>query len=331
MQNFYRSLLYELMIFISFVIFFHFTDYKMFNKSNALSMMISITSIIVAIIITFIFSKLFSEKTIKVERKREIDELAIKITYLRRIAFHIRGMHKFWIIGKSNAKSVIDSKYKELLYEEYRGYDGYKKYDYNEKQKINEEIHGSIGQSYLALKGLEDGGNRYSFYDEVNPQNYTLDDIQKYNDYVSSFGYFIDSSDSSKVNFNNVSSYEMNFIDELYLKITGKPINKMNYNCEIKELFSSFEAVIFKKHYYLTSLNSDNYPGVFKKSFNNMFVFIILLIISLIVYIIDLDLILSFVFSISLLSIFIANTVDLVFITRQSIKSELTVNEIFKI
>lgn len=331
MQNFYRYLLYELTFFFSFIIFLHFSDYKTFNKSETLSIMISITSIIVAIIITFIFSKLFSEKTIKVERKKEIDELSIKITYLRRIAFHIRGMHEFWKIGKSAAKSVIDNKYKKLLYEEYRGYDGYKNYEYDEWKKIDRDIFGTIGQSYLALKGLEDGHNTYSFFVEVNPQNYSLEDIERYKEYASSFWSFLDRSDTSTVNFDNVSTYEMNFIDELYFKITGKQINKKDYTSEIKELLSYFDAVIFEKHYYLTSLNSNNYPIVFKKSFNNMLIFIILLITSLIVYVIDLGLILSFLFSISLLSLFIANTIDLIFITRQSIKLELTVNEIFKI
>ena len=331
MKDFYRILLYEVTFFSTIIIFLCLTDYQSFNKTESLGILISITSIIIAIIITFLFSKLFSEKTIKVERKKEIDELAIKITYLRRIAFHIRGMHDFWEIGKSNAKSIIDNKYKKLLYEEYRGYDGYKNYDYDSWVIINKEIHETIGQSYLALKGLEDGQNTYSFFLEFNPQNYSLDDIVRYKEYAGSFWSLLDRSDKTIVNFDRVSSYDLNFIDELYFKITGKQINKADYRSEIKELLSYFDSEIFEKHYYLTKLNSDNYPLVFRNSFNNMLIFLVLLILSLILYVINLNPLISFLTAIGLLALFISNTIDLIIITVQSIKLELTVNEIYRI
>jgi hypothetical protein len=331
MRNFDRLSIYLISFFTSLVIFLCFGDYRTFDKTDTLSLMISVISIIVAIIITFLFSKLFSEKSIKIERKKEIDELSIKITNLRRIAFHIRGMHEFWKIGKSNAKSVIDYKYKKLKFEEYRGYDGYHKYEHDDWKKIDDEISGTIGQSYLALKGLEDGQNTFSFFAEFNPKNYSLEDVARYQDYAGSFWSFLDRSSSERVNFNNVSRYELNFIDELFFKIVGRQINKADYISEIKELLSSFESEIFQKHYYLTQLNSDNYPSIFKNSFNNMLIFILLLIFSLILYVIAFDQIMSFSVSVILLSLFISNTIDLLIITINSIKSELSVNEIYKI
>src|SRR5690606_37763244 len=112
-----------------------------FNKKVILEILISIVSIIVAIIVTYLFSKLFAEKTIRVERKKEIDELSLKITYLRRIAYHIRGLHEFWKFKEHvNIKSAIDNKYKTLTYEEYRQYEEPKKFTYDEWVIVDKEI-----------------------------------------------------------------------------------------------------------------------------------------------------------------------------------------------
>jgi hypothetical protein len=331
MGNFYRILAYEVTFFISSTIFILFTDYKTFDKTDTLSTMISVISIILAIIITYLFSKLFSEKTIKVERKKEIDELSKKITYFRRIAFHIRGMHEFWKFKEANIKSAVDHKYPELTYEQFRSYPGHEIFNYEELDEIDKKIYGTCGQAYLALKGLEDNDNSFSFFVEFNPQNYSLDDIERYKDYSSSFWYLLDRSDKAIVNFNGVSKYSLKFIDELYFKITRTNINKEDYRGSIKELFSHYDSEIFEKHYYLTKLNSDNFPSVFKNSFINMLVFLILLIVSLFLYVIDFNVKLNFLSSIFLLSLFISNTIDLILITFQSIKSDLNVTDIYKL
>lgn len=333
MKNFYRILTYELSLIFSFLIFINFTDYDKFNKTDTLSTMISVISIILAIIITYLFSKLFSEKTIKIERKKEIDELSKKITYLRKIAFHIRGMHEFWKFKDINIKSRLDHKYSELTYERYRGLvlKDEKEFTYEESSKIDEDIYGTSGQAYLALKALEDGENSFVFFSEFNPKNYSLEDIGRYIEYAGSFWYLLDRSDKDTVNFNNVNKYNLKFIDDLYLKITGNQINKEDYRKSIKDLFSHFNSEIFEKHYFLNNLNSDNFPPIFKSSFYNMLVFLILLILSLFVYVIDVNNIFNYLASITLLSLFISNTIDLILITMQSIKTELNVTDIYKI
>lgn len=332
MIKFYRVLIYEVSFSFFLWVFLKYTDHKTFDKNATLTLMISVIAIIVAIIITFLFSKLFSEKSIRVDRKKEIDALSIKITYLRRIAYHIRGMHEFWKIGDSNAKSVIDYKYKRLSYEEYRGgYNGYKEWDYDDWKKMNKEIYAEIGQAYLALKGLEDGQNEFSFFTEFNPQNYSLDDVARYQVYAGSFWSLLDRSDADKVNFNRVSGYEKKFIDDLFFKIVGRQINKGDYRQEIKDLLSSFDSEIFEKHYFLNKLNSDVYPSPFKVSFNNMLIFLAILVCSVVMFTINTDQIVSYFFTLFFLSLFISNTIDLVYITRNSIKSELEVNDIYKI
>ncbi|MDB5276166.1 MAG: hypothetical protein JWR61_1121 [Ferruginibacter sp.] len=220
-----------------------------------------------------------------------------------------------------------------MLFEEYRGYEGpkFRKFTYTEISDIDQQIFGSDGQGYLALKALEDNENDFSFYTEFNPKNYSLSDIARYKEYTNSFWYFLDRSDRDVYNFQRVHRYHLNFIDELYLKITGNPINQTDYRKDMKDLFSSFDEGVFEKHYYLSNLNSNIFPDIFKINFLNMLVFLILLIFSLLFYAIQLNDILTYKITLFILSLFIANTTDLIAIVYQSIKHELDVKEVFKI
>lgn len=242
-----RMFIYPIMTLICFWVFLKYTDIEKFEKKEILSILISVISIIIAIIVTYLFSKLFAERAIKIERKKEIDLLSTKITYLRRIAFHIRGLHEFWKFNSVNIKSILDHKYKKLTYEEYRGYDvpGHRKFSYEKSTKISKDIYGTNGQAYLALKGLEDGENSFSFFSEFNPKNYSIEDIDRYKEYAGSFWYLLDRSSDNTVNFLGCSKYCMERIDELYYKIIGKQIDSGNYKKELKDLFSEFDSVIF--------------------------------------------------------------------------------------
>ena len=87
-----------------------------YNRTQV-SNLITTISVLIAIIITYLFSKLFSEKSIRIDRKKDIDDLAKRLTYLRRIAFHLIGMHEFWKFNGFYPKSVIDTKYPDLTWE----------------------------------------------------------------------------------------------------------------------------------------------------------------------------------------------------------------------
>lgn len=333
-NNFFRLPIYVLVLTLSYFIFLKNIEESEFNKKEVLSILISVISIIIAIIVTYLFSKLFAEKAVRIERKKEIDELSLKITFLRRIAHHIRTLHEFWNFKDVNIKSIIDRAYPDLLYEEYRGYTipGIKKLTYDEISEIDKNIYGTDGQAYLALKGLEDNADNFSFYFEVNPQNYTLNDIVRYKEYAGSFWYLLDKSDDSIVNFNGINNYWLDNISELYFKIRGKQIDEKNYKSQIKDLFTEFDNIYFDKHYYLNSLNSDVFPAPFKSSFGNMLIFVVLLIASLFVYIINLGhQNCEVLIAVFLVSAFIANTADLVLLTLKSIKNELRISEVFKL
>lgn len=330
-MNKYRPIIFPIISFICFYILFKTVNLNSFKKEEIVSTLISVISIIIAIIVTYLFSKLFAEKTIKIERKKEIDVLANKITYLRRIAFHIRGMFNFWKFDQTSIKSIIDNNFPDLTYEQFRSYEGHKKYEYEELMEIDEKIYGTDGQAYLALKGLEDGDSSFSFYSEFNPRNYTLDDIARFKDYAGSFWYFLDRSSDEIYSFDSEKRYWLENIDELYYKITNKPIDQSNYRKSIKDLLTEFDSIIFEKHYYLTSINESKKFDLFKSSFYNMSIFLTLLVLSIFVYMIDFTNLNSLLFTTILVSLFVANTLDLVLLTAYSIKSELNINEFYSV
>lgn len=328
-----RILIYAFTTATCIWVFYQFTNLENLDKKEILSILISVISIIIAIVVTYLFSKLFADKAIRIERKKEIDILSRKITYLRRIAFHLRGMHKFWQFKDVNIKSIIDRRYKELTYEAYRGnsLSGQKEYTYEEISKIHEEIYGTDGQAYLALKGLEDGENSFSFFSEFNPRNYSLNDITRYKEYSGSFWYFLENSSDDIVNFEGLSRYWLSKIDELFYKIKGRQVDGENYKKELKDLLQEYDSIIFEKHYFLTSSNSEKLPRFYVKGLSNMMVFLTLLVVSVFTFVLNLSQPVSYTLTIMLLSVFVANTVDLTLITFQSIKSELEVDEIYKI
>ena len=194
---FYRILFFIISFVSSFSIFYNFTKPNNFDKKEVLSTLISTISIIIAIIVTYLFSKLFAEKSIKIERKKDIDLLSKKITYLRQIASYIKSLHNFWKFNDVNIKSAVEKNYPSLTYEEYRGYESpnIRQYTYEEKIIIDEKIYGSSGQAYLAIKGLIDNESPFLFISEFNPTNYSVDDIFRYQEYANSFWYLLDRSD----------------------------------------------------------------------------------------------------------------------------------------
>lgn len=298
-----------------------------FDKKEILSLLISVISIIIAIVITYLFSKLFAEKSERIQRKAEIDLLSHKITAFRKIAFHIRGFHDFWKFGKNNIKSKMDHKYNHLVYEDLRN----DKYSYDELTPVIRDVGETAIQAYLGLKGLENNENSFGFFQSFNPKNYSLDEIARFEYYTNSFWYLLDRSSDNIVNFNNVSRYSLDFIDELYFEITSKKINQDEYKRDLKELFGHFETEIYQKHYYLSRLNSTSIPKVFISSLLNMLIFILTLISGIFIFIADFDSLKEYLFTMLIVSLFIANTFDLLILTITSLKSELKINEFYKI
>lgn len=320
-----RVIVATIVAIVSLGILVNNTDINNLKTNEVLSLLISVASIIVAIIVTYIFSKLFAEKSERIQRKYEIDRLAYKITALRKIAFHINGMHDFWDYSKT--KSLVDSKYKDLKYEHIRD----ESIEYNDLVKILEEIGETSGQAYLALKGLQNEEHTFNFFREFAPQNYSVNDIDRFKEYAGSFWYLLDRSDKTKVNFNRVNKHSMNFIDKLFFQITGRQINQSDYRSEIKDLFTYFDSEVFEKHRYLTVLNTRIFPPVFLSSLINMFLFVLIMVVAFISFVSNFSLIINYWITIYLSVSFISVTTDLISIIVISLKRELKVDDFYDV
>lgn len=323
--KYFRIIIFIIIFIIYSILLSLFTKINQFNKQTILTTIIYVIAIVVAIIVTYIFNKLFSEKNIRIERKKLIDELSIKVTYLRRIAFHIRGLYEIWKINSKNIKTIIEKNYPNLTYHEFRN-----NLNYDQFEKINEDISDIIGQSYLALKGLENNEESINFFSEFNPKNYSLQEIINFREFTSSFWYLLDKTDEHVINFNKENKHWLNFIDDLYFKILKRKIDKVNFRNDIKELFAYFENEIYDKFYYLTELNKKRIPFILELSMTNLFNYIIILMCSLFFLITNYSLDFEFRITIILVSLFFSNTIDLILIIYVSLNKELEINEILK-
>jgi len=301
------------------------TNYITFDRKQILNLLVTTISIIVAIIITYLFSKLFSEKAERVQRKIIIDDLSYKLTSFRNIAFQLMGFNSFWEASKFNPKSKIDYNYKWLTYEIFR-----EGLEYEEFLKIRNDIGESVGQAYLGLKGLLTNDSTFEFFRTFKLRNYSLVELDSFKKYIGSFWTFLDRADV-KFTFDNEGKFDKDLVDQNFIKIMNRKIDRENFRQEIKDLFSYFDGEIIQKLYYLTSLNSKIFSVTFSNIFFNLLISMIILIVSLIVFSIDVNALQSYLITVFLVGLFIANTFDLAVIIFFSIKKELVIKDFYKI
>jgi len=78
-------------------------------------------------------------------------------------------------------------------------------------------------------------------------------------------------------------------VDKNFIKIMNRSMNMKVFRKEIVELFNNFSDEIIVKIYYLTKLNSTIFSKTFRQIFSNLFISIIIMTISLLLYIIEIE------------------------------------------
>ncbi len=287
--------------------------------------MVSVTSITLAILVTFFFSKLFAERQDRIQRKATIDEYSKKVTALRRIAHRIKGDHKFWEFAPT-AKSKLDSKYTSLTVEQFRSLE-YEKYS-----SITEELKGELApQAYMALRGLEnEEQSDFEFYRSFKLENYSLTEIANFQEYCGFFWAFCDEY-KSNLTFSNTSSFQLNPIREDFMKIMGRKIDEDNFLKEIMNLFSEFQEKILPEMYYLTEQNQRKLEYHFMWTIINLIVYIVIMISSIVLFFQPICLWVKTSILMVLTSLLIVNTVDLIVGLFMSIPRELNIKAFYKI
>jgi len=321
-----RAILFIAITLISINIFYSYTTPIEFEKKEILSILISSISIIIAIIITYLFSKLFTEKTERIQRKSEIDFLSHKITSFRKLAFQIKNFNQFWRFGEKDVKQIIERKYSNLKY----GDIAENKLKYENLKIIISDVGERALQGYLGIKGLENNENTFKFYQTFTPTNYSLEEIQRFEEYTYVFWVMLDKSSKEIVNLNKENSESLKMLDDLFNEITNREIDKENYNKEIQNIFEEFRSEIFPKHHYLTRLNTVKIPELFLSSLINILIFIVLLFSSLFLFVVNLNPNTEYVLSLLIVSLFVANTVDILIMITSAIYYELNIKEFYK-
>lgn len=301
------------------------------SKKEVLQQIISVSSISSAIIITYLFSKLFSERNLRVEYKKKVDELSIRINFFRILMYRLITEDSLWKVGQSSIRSVLNNKLNWLTFEIYRGDDKNNTLTYEEHETITTQINGWMGQAYLAMKGFSDGDDSFLKYNDTNNRNYSLNDVIRYDEYQSYIWSYLDEYSSNTAIFNAHEIHSMWFdrMDQYYRKITNTKLKRGKFKEQIKDLMTYFHENIFQKHYYFNTFLSKKFPVSFLRLFTNILVNAVTLIASLLFLLLEVPM--ETFLSNLLISIFITNMIDLIVILFKAIPQELKVEERYSI
>lgn len=224
----FSKVIFILAIFFACYFAFHNQEISLNKGDSILGTIITSLGIIIAIVTTFIFSKIFSERNERVERKKIIDSYSKKLTSLRRLSHEIQAHSD--IIWLNTDPNKLQQQFPKLTLWSYRrsSYDKYK--EVREKTGLGEELI----QAYLAAKWLE--GEKPQKY-VINPtfnKNYSLAEIGSYRE-ASIFIYSFLSTFQNDIKLEQLNEY--------WLKKLEEEIQKINNNKEkltIKSLYMVF-------------------------------------------------------------------------------------------
>jgi hypothetical protein len=241
------------------------------NTVATLETVITAQGIIIAIITTFIFSKIFTERNERIGRKRIIDSYSKKLTALRRLAHKLIAHNEFWL---NEDPKIIDDKCSGLSVFQFRELD-YKTYSEVIKDTGLSEM---TIQAYLAAKWLE--GPNTGMYEMIDPmykKNYSLEEIGYYRE-ASIFIYSFLSEYQASIGFNHLPEHWLNGIKEELEKIRESKIQ-----LDVRAIYMTFNDAyedFLVRLYELTQKNTKNLGSSFEGLFFDLFLASILIILS---------------------------------------------------
>lgn len=320
----YRYLIILTLLYALHVFLIEITDLQLFNKKEVLSLLISISSIITAILITYIFGKLFSDKSKRIDIKKSIDNLAVVINNFRNLIFRLRQIDSLWQVDKTYINHKVRQKYPTLTVNDYRD-----NLPYEEFIIVEKDLNYTMGQTYLAMKGFADGDESLTSYSDTNYRNFTVEDIERYIENTHFIWGYLDEISSTRFSPDSIHSYWYDRLDEYYFKIRDQRLNRATFKDQIKDLMTYMQESILQKHYYYNSLIQQPVPKSYIGLLINIFVLLLIIVIALLVFIIEFTS--QNHITIFLIALFISNVVDLTCTIYSSIKSELNIEERYSV
>jgi hypothetical protein len=295
---------------------FPITDFK-----NVLSILVTAIGISVAIIISFLFSKIFSEKTDRIHRKREIDKISTKVSALRKISHFLLIANKYWY-KFGNIKEL--DKTGLTLYD-------YKKLPYDEREKLENHFKcdSIVINAYLNLKIIE-GNNQIDFHDKLFKHNYSLQELEKIQNACQHIWYFYDFHRDNLLELKDESILYSGPIKENLIEIYPHLKSESIENSTIRQVFSEFNESIIRQIYYLTKRNSLRFEKNIVVLLVDLLLFSSLSIASLLILSIAYSDYCKLFHTNIIVAGFVVTMIDLVYNIFKSINSELKINDFYE-
>lgn len=244
------------------------TDIDKKSISDSLNLIITINGILIAIISTFLFSKILTERAERIQKKIEIDKLSNKVTSLRKVSRLLFESRDFWI------------KPTHTIHENYPDIDIFtlRQFNYDQLSEFLERTNmGELNsQAYLSNVYIAGEDERQLLLNQNYRKNYNLKTLSEYHECCS----FIYSYCEEYNQHISIENWELERITEDIIKIS--PTSNNITPKKIGEIYSNFATRDIEKLYQLTVENNKNIGSVFKWIFINILVSLVLLLIAII-------------------------------------------------
>ena len=302
---------------------------KLSDYNYIITTILTTTGVTVAIIITFLFSKIFSERNERVERKRQIDIESKKITALRKICYFLKSAHDFWV-PFGNLKDKLDKKYSNLKLKSYDAetlsFDNYQAF-------LDEVNYGELGgQAYTGIREI--AGNEISglvYYDSQLRKNYSLDEISFIQDASSRIWSFFDTYKADMVDITKISQNHRKQIEK-NIKLIHPEYEPAEINNEkLQSLFDEVNEAITRKMYMLTQKNNKFLGRRMNLLLLDLILFVLIILSG--VFILSLNYVdFKKIFDIQVwISIFIISVIDLIINVIYAIRKELVIDDFYEL
>ena len=296
------------------------------TKRQIIGFLISATSITFAIIISFLFGKLFAERGVRVIRKSDIDKMSISITKMIRLSQLLWKHSKIW--ESFPGVSLIDKDYPHLTVFIFRGEMGERRLGYDERSRLCKSYGGELAlQTYLSFKNLV-VSDIFAIANPIEVENYSDAILAEYYECCTHISYFF-MEYNKEIKVFNSSMYFQNEIKEAYFLITGKQLDMQDTNLELARFYGDFAAIDIAKMIYLTRANNKQMPNYFRTTLRQAIYLAILLFLLLLQYTILERWSHSYVLMIC--GIFIGVTARVIISILYSVRKEITITDFYSL
>ena len=284
-----------------------------YDYEKLLNLIITINGVLIAVIATFLYSKILVERAERIQMKIEIDTLSLKLSSLRRIATYLLDSTSFW----KKTTSVIYENYPSIDIFTLRefNYDQFK--EFHKKNNMGE----LNSQAFLALEKIKGADHKQLSINQNYKKNYNLQELSEYHK-CCLFVYSYCSEHHSDI---SIAPFQQNRIKECLIDLDSPPIELTSR--EVGELFSNFSTNEIERLYQLTIQNNQSIGNVFYWIFFDILASFMCLSIAIfgLVY---LNITNLFISTLVLGTIWIIS--DLILNTFYSLKNEIMIEQFYK-